>query len=131
MNAVSNSAEELSAAMHAQTPSLAAPAGCPSVEDLMAWSERREQRDRLAFSEHLQKCPRCAHLLEQAIASGIDAGIEDQDLLTIQPDLRLPALSADKEPRADTAAKNKNPAAKVPATTWELLTGRPAHPRKS
>jgi hypothetical protein len=110
-------------------------ASCPPEEELMAWLKRHKQEEDHTFSEHLQKCPRCAHFVELAAAhesgSGIDEGFEDQDLLAIQPGLRTPVLPGNDTPKASSSPKSKIATAKVPATTWELLTGRAERPRKS
>src|SRR5262245_21611730 len=88
-------------------------ASCPPVEELMTWLERDEQQPEHAIAKHLKKCPRCAHLLELAAGHksgiGIDEGIEDQDLLSLQPGLRTPALPANKKPAASSPAKSTMP----------------------
>ncbi|MGH7491577.1 MAG: hypothetical protein ACREOO_04195 [bacterium] len=137
MESILNSAsEDLPAGARPEAASSTAThACCPPVEELMDWLERQERQAGHAFDKHLQKCPRCAHLAELAAGHkngiGIAEGIEDQDLLSIQPGLRTPALHANKNPRVSAPAKSKVQVEKAPATTWELLTGRPVHSRKS
>ena len=114
----------------AQTPAMS----CPAVEELTAWLEHDKREASPALTEHLRKCPCCSHLVEladsQEPGAGIDAGLEDQDLLAIQPGLRTPAPPANQKWPA-TSAKSKTPAAQTPARTWKLLTGRPVRPAKS
>lgn len=132
MEGTENAHENISAGSQAEPANNATPAACPPIEELLAWVEHHTPSASPEFGQHLQNCPRCAHLIELAASaetgSGIDAGFEDQDLLAIQPSLRTPAPPAAKA-RVSTSAKNKTP--KVPGTTWELLTGRPAPSRKS
>ncbi len=108
--------------------------GCPAEEDLAAWFEQRERRAESAFADHIRKCPRCANIIEQAASqesgAGNEEGFEDHDLLALQPGLRIPPPTESKKPQAafikSKTSKSKTPAAKIPATIWELLTGKPA-----
>lgn len=137
MKPILNSASEDSAAGTRPDPSPLSPMAscCPPEEELMAWLKRHNQEAEHTFSEHLQKCPRCAHFVELAAVhesgTGIDEGFEDQDLLAIQPGLRTPVPPGNNKPKASSSPKSKIATAKVPATTWELLTGRTERPRKS
>jgi len=116
-------------------PSTTIPSACPSVEDIFAWLENQDQMVEPAWVAHVRKCPRCGNLLEAAAAqnsdAGMDVGFADQDLLSLQPGLHLPTAPVDAAAQGSASGKVKPSAAKVPATTWELLSGRPQRSRKS